>query len=124
MSHIAKYEVGIKQPNPAIFASTIDALAKTLNAKVVEGEYQDEYVTVKAEKILVLPNGRAVGINIKPVLHIVGDSFGWKKEFDRVVQLIKQTYLHHAVLHQLQQMGYKIRSVKEINGNIVGEVVA
>ena len=125
MSHISVFKTKIKNPNPQLVHQVMQALAQQLNAQLlVNQSYEDKYVTVKADYILVLPNGRAIGVNVGEVLKIVGDSYGWQSQYQQLQQQIVQTYVHFALLQQLQKMGYQLTNVQQLeNGAIVGEVM-
>ena len=125
MSHISVFKTKIKNPNPQLVHQVMQALAQQLNAQLlVNQSYEDKYVTVEADYILVLPNGRAIGVNVGEVLKIVGDSYGWQSQYQQLQQQIVQTYVHFALLQQLQKMGYQLTNVQQLeNGAIVGEVM-
>jgi len=125
MSHVSVFKTKIKNPNPQLVNQVMQALAQQLNAQLlVNQSYRDRYVTVEADYILVLPNGRAIGVNVGEVLKIVGDSYGWRSQYQQLQQQIVQTYVHFALLQQLQQMGYQLTNVQQLeNGAIVGEVI-
>jgi len=125
MSHISVFKTKIKNPNQQLVHQVMQALAQQLNAQLlVNQSYEDKYVTVEADYILVLPNGRAIGVNVGEVLKIVGDSYGWQSQYRQLRQQIVQTYVHFALLQQLQKMGYQLTNVQQLeNGAIVGEVI-
>jgi len=125
MSHISVFRTKIVNPNKQLVSQVMQALAQQLNARLlINQSYRDKYVTVNADYILVLPNGRAIGVNVGDVLKIVGDSYGWHSQYQQLQQQIVQTYVHFALLQQLQQMGYQLTNVQQLeNGAIVGEVI-
>jgi len=125
MSHVSVFKTKINNPNPQLVHQVMQALAQQLNAQLlINQNYRDKYVTVEADYILVLPNGRAIGVNVGEVLKIVGDSYGWRSQYQQLQQQIVQTYVHFALLQQLQKMGYQPSNVQQLeNGAIVGEVV-
>ena len=125
MSHVSVFKTKINNPNPQLVHQVMQALAQQLNAQLlVNQSYEDKYVTVEADYILVLPNGRAIGVNVGEVLKIVGDSYGWQSQYRQLRQQIVQTYVHFALLQQLQKMGYQLTNVQQLeNGAIVGEVI-
>lgn len=123
MSHVSVFETKICNPNPQLVRQVMQALAQQYNAQLVEGQYRDVYGTVKADYILVV-RGRGIGVRITNGLEIVGDPYGWHEMFNALSQQIVQTYVHFALLQQLQNMGYQIQSVQQLeNGAIFGEVV-
>jgi len=112
MSHISVFKTKIKNPNPQLVHQVMQALAQQLNADI------------KADYILVLPNGRGIGVRVGEVLKIVGDPYGWESQYYQLEQQIVQTYVHFALLQQLQKMGYQLTNVQQLeNGAIVGEVM-
>ena len=125
MSHISVLRTRIVNPNKQLVQQVMQALAQQLNAQLlVNQSYEDKYVTVEADYILVLPNGRAIGVVCRDSLEIVGDSYGWQSQYQQLQQQIVQTYVHFALLQQLQQMGYQLQAVQQLdNGAIVGEVM-
>ena len=125
MSHISVFKTKIKNPNPQLVHQVMQALAQQLNAQLlVNQSYRDAYVDIKADYILVLPNGRGIGVRVGEVLKIVGDPYGWESQYYQLEQQIVQTYVHFALLQQLQKMGYQLTNVQQLeNGAIVGEVV-
>jgi len=125
MSHVSVFKTKIANPNRQLVSQVMQALAQQLNAQLlVNTTYEDRYVTVKADYILVLPNGRAIGVNVSDVLKIVGDSYGWRSQYQQLQQQIVQTYVHFALLQQLQHMGYQLTNVQQLeNGAVVGEVI-
>jgi len=125
MSHISVFRTRIVNPNRQLVQQVMQALAQLHNAQLlINQSYRDRYVTVEADYILVLPNGRAIGVNVGEALKIVGDSYGWEEQYQQLRQQIVQTYVHFALLQQLQKMGYQLQSVAPLeNGAIVGEVV-
>jgi len=125
MSHISVFKTKIKNPNPQLVHQVMQALAQQLNAQLlVNQSYRDAYVDIKADYILVLLNGRGIGVRVGEVLKIVGDPYGWESQYYQLEQQIVQTYVHFALLQQLQKMGYQLTNVQQLeNGAIVGEVV-
>jgi len=124
MSHISVFRTRIANPDPNLVSEVMQALAQQLNALLVNQSYEDRYDTINADYILVMPNGRGIGVRVQEGLQIVGDPYGWREEFKRVSGLIVQTYVHFALLRQLQQMGYQLSNVQQLeNGAIFGEVV-
>ena len=125
MSHISVFRTRIVNPNKQLVHQVMQALAQQLNAQLLVNQvYRDKYVTVEADYILVLPNGRAIGVVCGERLEIVGDSYGWRDQFNQLRQQIVQTYIHFALLQQLQKMGYQLQNVQKMqNGAIFGEVV-
>jgi len=125
MSHISVFKTKIVNPNKQLVHQVMQALAQLHNAQLlINQSYRDRYVTVEADYILVLPNKRAIGVVCRDSLEIVGDSYGWEKQFNQLRQQIVQTYVHFALLQQLQQMGYQLTNVQQLeNGAIVGEVI-
>jgi len=125
MSHISVFKTKIKNPNPQLVHQVMQALAQQLNAQLlVNTVYRDAYVDIEADFILVLPNKRGIGVVCRESLEIVGDSYGWREQFNQLRQQIVQTYVHFALLQQLQKMGYQLSNVQQLeNGAIVGEVV-
>ena len=125
MSHISVFKTKIKNPNQQLVHQVMQALAQQLNAQLlINQSYEDKYVTVEADYILVLPNGRAIGVVCGGSLEVVGDSYGWEEQYQQLQQQIVQTYVHFALLQQLQKMGYQLTNVQQLeNGAIVGEVM-
>jgi len=125
MSHISVFKTKIKNPNPQLVHQVMQALAQQLNAQLlINQSYRDAYVDIEADYILVLPNGRAIGVNVGEFLKIVGDSYGWEEQYRQLQQQIVQTYVHFALLQQLQKMGYQLTNVQQLeNGAIMGEVI-
>lgn len=125
MSHVSVFRTRIVNPNRQLVHQVMQALAQQLNAQLlVNQSYRDKYVTVVADYILALPNGRAIGVVCGGSLEIVGDSYGWQSQYQQLQQQIVQTYVHFALLQQLQKMGYQLTNVQQLeNGAIVGEVV-
>jgi len=125
MSHISVFRTRIVNPNRQLVQQVMQALAQQLNAQLlVNQSYRDAYVDIEADFILVLPNRRGIGVVCGESLEIVGDSYGWGKQFNQLRQQIVQTYVHFALLQQLQKMGYQLTNVQQLeNGAIVGEVV-
>ena len=125
MSHISVFRTRIVNPNRQLVQQVMQALAQQLNAQLlVNQSYRDAYVDIKADYILVLPNGRGIGVRVGEVLKIVGDPYGWESQYYQLEQQIVQTYVHFALLQQLQKMGYQLTNVQQLeNGAIVGEVM-
>ena len=125
MSHVSVFKTKIVNPNKQLVSQVMQALAQQLNAQLlINQSYEDRYVIVKADYILVLPNKRAIGVVCGGSLEIVGDSYGWQSQYQQLQQQIVQTYVHFALLQQLQKMGYQLTNVQQLeNGAIVGEVV-
>lgn len=125
MSHVSVFKTKIVNPNPSLVFQTMQALAQLYNAKILTQSFRDRYDVINADYILVMPNGRGVGVGIKGgELEVVGDPYGWGEQFEKLQQQIIQTYVHFALLQQLQKMGYNLASIQQLeNGAIVGEVV-
>lgn len=123
MSHVSVFRTKVKNPDIQVLGEAMQALAQQLGAELVSGEVQDAYDVVRGLYVLKMPNGRAIGVDVKEGLEIVGDPYGWKSEFNQLSQKIVQTYVHFALLKQLAEMGYQLQNVQKIEGVITGEVV-
>lgn len=124
MSHISVFKTKISNPNKSLLETVLQAIAQQYQAQIFTNiAMPDKYVVVKGDYILKFPNGRCIGINCKEKLEIVGDGYGWQSEFDNIKNTIVQTYIHFALLQQLQKMGYKLNYVQKVGNAIVGEVV-
>ncbi|MHC1610113.1 MAG: DUF1257 domain-containing protein [Candidatus Methanospirareceae archaeon] len=125
MSHISVFNTRILNPNPELVREVMEALAKQYGAQLLVNQtYKDRYGTIHADYILVLPSGRGIGVKVGEKLEIVGDPYGWEKEFQQLQQQIVQTYVHFALLQQFQRMGYQLQNVQQLeNGVIMGEVI-
>jgi len=126
MSHVSVFKTQIRNPNPQLLQQAMEALAQQYGARLLVGQsYKDRYDVIEADYVLVLSSGRGIGVKISNgVLEIVGDSYGWKNQFMRLQNQIVQTYVHFALIQQLQQMGYQLQGVQQLeNGTIVGDLV-
>ena len=124
MSHVSVFKTKISNPNPQLVHQVMQALAQQHNAQLlVNQSYEDRYVVIEADYILVV-SGRGIGVKISEGLEIVGDPCGWWNQFNQLSQQIIQTYVHFALLQQLQKMGYQLQNVQQLeNGAIYGEVI-
>ena len=124
MSHISVFRTKIKNPNPQLVSQVMQSLAQQLNAQLlVNQSYRDRYGDIYADYILVVGD-RGIGVRLGETLEIVGDPYKWYDKFQQISQQITQTYVHFALLQQLQRMGYQLQNVQQLeNGAIVGEVV-
>ena len=126
MSHISIFKTQIRNPNPQLLQQAMEALAQQYGARLLVGQsYSDAYDTIEADYILVLPSGRGIGVKTNGgVLEVVGDPYGWRNQFEKLQNQIVQTYVHFALIQQLQQMGYQLQGVQQLeNGTIVGDLV-
>lgn len=125
MSHVSVFRTKISNVNGQVLREAMQGLAQQLRAELfVRQGVKDIYVVVHGDYVLRLPNGRVIGVKVNDgQLQIVGDPYGWKSEFNQLSQKIVQTYVHFALLKQLQEMGYQLQNVQEIEGVITGEVV-
>jgi len=123
MSHISVFKTQIRTPNKDLVHQVMQSLAQQLNAQLlVNQSYRDRYGDIYADYILVVGD-RGIGVRVSEKLEIVGDPYGWYNKFQQISKQITQTYVHFALLQQLQRMGYQLQNVQLRDGVIFGEVM-
>ena len=121
MSRMVVFKTKIVNTNIPLLKKALNALAQTMNARVKVYSERDER---NAEIDFILESGRIIFVRVRNGrLEFSGDS-SYSHRIEEISQKIVQTYVHFALLQQLQAMGYKLQNVQQLeNGAIFGEVV-
>ncbi len=121
MSRMVVFKTKIVNTNIPLLKKALNALAQTMNARVKVYSERDER---NAEIDFILESGRIIFVRVRNGrLEFSGDS-SYSYRLEEISQKIVQTYVHFALLQQLQAMGYQLQNVQQLeNGAIFGEVV-
>jgi len=124
MSHVGMYRTKIVNPNVETLRSVFESLARQYGA-VVTNEITDYYGRKREVMFgLRFQDGKSIGVSLRNgELVVIGDPYGWGQRFSEIRQKIVQSYIHFALLMELQNRGYQLQNVGEREGVIVGEVV-
>ncbi len=121
MSRMVVFKTKIVNTNIPLLKKALNALAQTMGAEVRVYSERDErnaeidfYRSGDFYIIVRVVDGK---------LEFSADS-SYSHRLEEISQKIVQTYVHFALLQQLQAMGYRLQNVQQLeNGAIFGEVV-